>query len=452
MELVRNQLYFLPLGGTGEIGMNMNLYGFNDQWLMVDCGVTFSNEPDEPDVQMADPSFIASRREQLQAIVITHAHEDHLGAMAYLWPMLKAPVYATPFAADILARKLSEAGLLESVTLHRIDPSKPLLIGDFHLDWVALTHSIPEPYGLKISTPVGQVFHTADWKLDPEPVVGRPYDAQAYQALAGVDAMVCDSTNATEPGHSISEGALYDGLLEAVQATPGRVVATLFASNLARIHTLLRVAVATQRDVVFLGRSLTNMVRLAKRFDYWPMTVPNFVDSREMGFIPEQHLMVIATGSQGESRAALARMAQGLFREFDLGEGDSVIFSSRAIPGNERAIERVQRQLTARKVRVIEDDASQKPIHASGHPASDELLQMYHWVRPRLAIPTHGEPKHMAANAKIAKAAGVKRQLTGSNGDLFLLAPQVGVQRGAAAVGRLGYDNGRLVTVAPRPQ
>lgn len=448
MELHPNQLYFLPLGGTGEIGMNLNLYGINDQWLMVDCGVTFSKEPGEPDVQMADPSFIASRPEQLAGIVITHAHEDHLGALPYLWPMLKAPVYATPFAAAVIQRKMAEFNLLEQLDLRVVDVNRPLIIGEFTLNWIELTHSIPEPYGLQIDTPAGRVFHTADWKLDPDPVVGPPAQAQTYQQLQDIDAMVCDSTNAPSAGHSVSEGALYAGLHDEVKDCQGRVVVTCFASNLARLHTLLKVAEDCKRDVVLLGRSLHTMVSLAKRFDYWPESLPNFVHPNEMGYIPERHLMVIATGSQGEARAALARMAAGQFREFDLTAGDKVIFSSRAIPGNDEAIARVHNQLRALGVSVVDDESTAMPIHASGHPSEDELALMYQWVQPKLAIPTHGEAVHMQANAKVAKKAGVPRQLTGFNGDLFMLTPQVGVQRGAAAVGRLGYDNGRIAVVA----
>ncbi|WP_119395562.1 ribonuclease J [Salinibius halmophilus] len=449
MELHPEQLYFLPLGGTGEIGMNLNLYGYNNHWLMVDCGITFSKLPGEPDVQMPDPSFIASRREQLTGIVITHAHEDHLGALPYLWSMLQVPIYATPFAGAVIERKMAEALLLDKIDLRIVDTSRPLVLGDFSLQWVNLTHSIPEPYGLLIQTPAGNVFHTADWKLDPDPVVGWPVDPKWYKNLQGVDAMVCDSTNANQAGHSISEGALYEGLYDQVVGCQGRVVVTCFASNLARLHTLLGVARDCQRDVVLLGRSLQTMVRLAKRLDYWPQDLPNFVHPNEMGYIPERHLMVIATGSQGEPRAALARMAAGMFREFDLTSGDKVIFSSRAIPGNEESIARVQNQLRALGVQVVDDDNAGKPIHASGHPASDELELMYQWVQPHLLVPTHGEVQHMAANAKIAKAAGVQRTLTGVNGDLFMLCPQVGVQRKAAVVGRLGYDNGRLAAVLP---
>lgn len=447
MELHPEQLYFLPLGGTGEIGMNLNLYCYNDHWIMVDCGVTFSKVPSEPDIQMADPSFIASRREQLQAIIITHAHEDHLGALPYLWPMLQVPIYATPFAAAVIERKMAEVELLEQIDLRVVDPKQRLRLGEFDVDWIPLTHSIPEPYGLLLSTPAGQVFHTADWKLDPHPVVGFPVDPQRYQQLAGVDAMVCDSTNANLAEHSVSEGALYKGLYEEVVDCLGRVVVTCFASNLARLHTLLRVAEDCQRDVVLLGRSLHTMVSLAKRFDYWPQSLPNFVHPNEMGFIPQRHLMVIATGSQGEQRAALARMASGQFREFDLGKQDKVIFSSRAIPGNEVAIARVCRQLQQLGVSVVDDESAAHPIHASGHPGQAELQLMYQWVQPKLLVPTHGEPQHLHANAQVARSNGVGRQLTGLNGDLFMLTPQVGVQRKAASVGRLGYDNGRLTAV-----
>lgn len=430
--------------------MNLNLYGHNDRWLMVDCGITFAREGEPgPEVQMADPQFIASRRQQLTALIVTHAHEDHVGAVAHLWRQLQCPVYTTAFTAAILQRKLAEAGLANAVPVHVVDPGTRLTLDVFDVEWVGLTHSTPETNALVIRTPAGRVFHTADWKLDPDPVVGEPFSAQRLQALAGepILAMVCDSTNALEPGSSTSEGELFAGLLEVVNGCRGRVVVGCFGSNVARLHTLCRVAQASGRYPGLLGRSLRNFHAAAVTAAVWNPEY-RLADGRDLGYLPPAEVLAIATGSQGEPRAALDRLATGSHPDLSIGPTDTVIFSSRVIPGNEAAVGSLVRRLQRLGVRVVNEQMLNVPIHASGHPAAEELSQLYDWVRPEIAIPVHGEAAHMTRNAEIAKHSGVPRQLVGSNGDLFMLAPRRGVRRAAATVGRLGLDNKRLVQIA----
>ncbi|MDJ0834603.1 MAG: ribonuclease J [Gammaproteobacteria bacterium] len=438
-------VWFLPLGGTGEIGMNMNLYGHHGQWLMVDCGVMFDKTNLQADgsnsVVSADPHFIAMRRQRLVGMVITHAHEDHVGAVPYLWRELKCPVYTTPFTAEILRRKLAEFDLLDSVPIIEVASGDRQQIGHFEIEWLAITHSLPEPHALLLSAGDTRIFHTADWKLDPDPVLGQAFDARPFQQLASrkVNAMVCDSTNAVVPGHSISEGQCFDGLLHLVRQAKGRVIVACFGSNVARLITLARIADHTGRYMALYGRSLRNMVSAARRTNHWPSDA-RVADGRHLGYLPRAEVLGVATGSQGEARAALKRMAMGDFRDLDLDPGDTVIFSSKVIPGNEDAVASLIAQLRQREVTVIEAADSELPIHASGHPCQDELRQLYGWVQPQVAIPVHGTPDHIDANAAIAREVGVTKQILGQNGDLFRLAPQVGIKRKAVKVGRLLHD------------
>lgn len=450
-----SDFWFLPLGGTGEIGMNMNLYGHDGQWLMVDCGITFAKPteeekalglpPSEPPVQMADPEFIVSRKQALVGLVITHAHEDHIGAVPYLWEQLQCPVYTTKFTAEILDRKLRDVGLNRKVPVHIIDPAERQEIGVFDLQWVGLTHSIPEPYALLIRTPVGKVFHTADWKLDPDPVIGEPYSEALYQAIGdeGIDAMVCDSTTATVKGHSLSEAALSEGLHQIIAQAKGRVVVTCFGSNLARLKTLYDIAAQCDRHISLLGRSMVNMADAAKQAGVWSEQ-SNIVESSYLCYLPKQSVLAVATGSQGEARTALYRLSHDNFFDLALEPGDTVIFSSRAIPGNEQDIDALIERLRAMQINVVTQEESELAIHASGHPAMDELSQMYRWIRPDMAIPVHGEPQHLKAHGKLAKAIGVPRQQIGKNGDIFYIAPYRGIRRDAVATGRLGLTNRKL--------
>jgi ribonuclease J len=444
-----DDLWFLPLGGCGEIGMNMNLYGHDGRWLMVDCGITFARPGERaPHIQMPDPAFIAERRDSLTALIITHAHEDHVGAVAHLWPALQCPVYTTRFTAEILYRKLAEARLLGTVPVHVVEPGERLQFDGFRVEWVDLTHSTPESQGLVIRTAAGTVFHTGDWKLDADPVVGPVYPEQRYRALGGesVLAMVCDSTNAMVEGRSETEGELYEGLRQLVEDAPGRVVVACFGSNVARLQTLARVARDTGRYASLVGRSLRNYFGAAVAAGVWDRRF-DFIDAADLGYLPRQEVLAIATGSQGEPRAALDRLAAGTQYDMELEPGDTVVLSSRVIPGNEVAVGALIQRLRGAGVTVITDEASNLPIHASGHPARDELADMYRWVKPRIAIPVHGEAAHMQANAELAGSLGVPRQMTGANGDLFMLAPVPGVRRAAARVGRLGLEDRKVIPV-----
>lgn len=454
-----SDLVFLPLGGTGEIGMNMNLYGHDGKWLMVDCGVTFPkpgrvsadgtrHHSGEPDTQMPDPEFIEARKDDLAGLIITHAHEDHVGAVPYLWHKLRCPIYCTRFTAEVLKKKLAEHGILHQVKLNITETGERLHIGPFDVQWLPLTHSIPDPNCLMIRTPLGNIFHTGDWKLDPDPVVGHGYKVETFRKLAdeGVLAMVCDSTNATTKGHSVSEGDLYDGLRHYIESAKGRVVVTCFGSNIARLLTLSHIAEDTGRYMGLYGRSLINMHQCAKRAGVWPYSA-GAVDTGHLGYLPRNEVLAVATGSQGEPRTALRRLAAGTHPDFELEAGDRVIFSARAIPGNEEAIQGVIDQLTALGVEVITVDNAEHDIHASGHPAQDELKMLYNWVQPEIAIPVHGESEHMKAHAGLAKGCGIPRTMTGRNGDLFMLRPVPGMQRQKVRTGRLGYEKGGLVKV-----
>jgi ribonuclease J len=436
-------LWFLPLGGTGEIGMNMNLYGHNGQWLMVDCGVSF-NEPLKPDdlhtaeVVSADPSFISAQKERLAGIVITHAHEDHVGALPFLWRRFQCPVYTTAFTAEVLRRKLVQVGLADEVPVIVVNENETQQIGVFSVSWLALTHSVPEPFAMTINTPAGSVFHTGDWKIDKQPIIGEGFSPSRFQALAktGVKAMVCDSTNALRDGHSLSESECYEGLLQAIAPEKGRVVVGCFSSNVARLVALGRVAKETGRYLALIGRSLINMVGAAKATGYWPDDVP-VIDSAHLGYLPREEVLAVVTGSQGEPRATLNRLAADNCFDLSLDADDLVIFSAMMIPGNEAAIMRLVEQFKGRKIRTLQQQDTALTIHVSGHPCKDELSQLYTWVQPEIAVPCHGEAAHLEANGQVAKASQVSRQLIGRNGDLYQLAPQVCIRRQLVKTSRI---------------
>lgn len=444
-----DDLWLLPLGGCGEIGMNMNLYGHDGRWLMVDCGITFARPGETaPHVQMPDPDFIEQRRESLVGLLITHAHEDHVGAVAHLWSRLRCPIYATAFAAVLARRKLAELNLLEKAEVIVIEPGSEQQLAGFSVRWLNITHSTPQSQALLIRTSAGAVFHTGDWKLDPQPVVGPSASAQdlAAQLDVPVVAMVCDSTNAMESGRSTSEGELYEGLLDVVSAANGRVVVGCFGSNVARLITLARVARASGRYPGLYGRSLIQYHAAAKACGLLD-PADTLVDGRHLGYLPPEEVLAVATGSQGEPRAALHRLSLGNHPDMELARGDTVILSSRTIPGNEEAVAVLCDRFDRMGVEVIRSEACNRPIHASGHPARDELADLYSAVSPSIAIPVHGEDEHMAANADVARRNGVPRQMLGHNGDLFMLAPVPGVRRQVVATGRLGLDRGQLVAV-----
>jgi ribonuclease J len=442
-----DELLFLPLGGAGEIGMNLNLYGCRGRWLMLDLGVTFADDSTPGlDVLMPDPGFIAERREDLLGIVLTHAHEDHLGAVQDLWPLLRAPVYATPFAASILARKLHEVGLQDEVPVTIVPLGGRLSLPPFELEFITMTHSIPEPNAVAIRTPHGVVLHTGDWKIDPDPLIGATTDEAALRRLGGegVLAMVCDSTNVFVPGEAGSEAEVRRRLEEVIRRQGALVAVTCFASNLARVESVARAAVAADRHPVLVGRALHRMVEAAQENGYL-LDLPQLVNEHDAGFLPRDKVCLICTGSQGEPRAALARLATGENRDITLRAGDTVVFSSRVIPGNEKPIGRLQNQLAAMGVSVITDrDAD---IHVSGHPARDELTRLYQWVRPRIAVPVHGEQRHMVEHAALARECQVPSAIVAPNGSLVRLAPGAATVVDHVPTGRLARDGTRLVPV-----
>ncbi len=448
-----NATWFLPLGGTGEIGMNLNLYGHNGRWLLVDCGITFEHDAGSasgrPSIQMPDPAFIVSRKECIDGLIITHAHEDHLGAVPYLWPQLQCPVYTTPFTAAVLRKKSAWRRGALPAPLTEVTPGDRVQVGAFDVQWLPITHSTPETCALLIRTEGCRVLHTADWKVDSRPVVGPSWAASQWTGLEfeGLDAVICDSTNALKPGRSPSEGDVADGLLQTVAPLSGRVVVACFASNVARLQSVLRIAHAVGRRVGLLGRSLDNMYRCARASDYLdPDYAP--IAPEHMGYLPEHEVLALATGSQGEVGAALHKLAMDSHPYLSIGQGDTVIFSAKTIPGNETAVARLIESFEARGVAVIHADRSKRTLHASGHPCRDELADLYSHLKPGLVIPVHGEEEHMSANAEVARQHGARAVLTGANGDLFHLSPIPGIRRRWAQTGRLVWceDGQRVIS------
>ena len=434
-----DELLFLALGGSGEIGMNVNLYGTQGKWLMVDLGLTFA-DADYPgvDLILPDLEFIEQHRDMLAGIVLTHGHEDHIGAIPYLAAELKVPLYATPFTAGLIAGKLEEEGLTGQVELNVIDRDGSIDLDPFRVTFVALSHSIPEGNGLLIETPFGNIFHTGDWKIDETPVLGEPSSEETMHALgdAGVLALVCDSTNVFDQEPSGSEQSVHDGLRQAVEAARGRVLVTTFASNAARLQTLGKVADETGRRVCVAGRSLDRILRVAKANGYL-LEFPEPISFEQAMMLPKREVMIIATGGQGEPRAALGRIAQGQ-HELKLVEGDTVIFSSKIIPGNEIPIGRIMNALSDLGINIV--TGRQMHIHVSGHPARPELEQMYRWIRPQIVVPVHGEARHMREQAKVALAAGVPSAIIQKNGDLIRLAPNGPEKLDEIRTGRLVLD------------
>ncbi len=440
-----DELVFLPLGGTGEIGMNLNLYGYAGAWLMIDLGITFADDRvGGLDVLMPDPAFIEARREQLAGLVLTHAHEDHIGAVPYLWPRLRCPIYATPFTARVLRGKLQEAGLLEEAEITEVPMSGRFSVGPFELELITLTHSIPEPNAVVLRTGAGTVLHTGDWKLDPDPLVGADYDEAALRSLAGerVLAMICDSTNALVEGDSGSEAEVCENLERLIGEQKGRVAVACFASNVARVEAVFRAAAAHGRRVALVGRSLLRIFQAARDTGYLA-DVEAPIRVEDLGYLPRHEVLLLCTGSQGEPRSALWRIVRDEHPHVVLEEGDTVVFSSRVIPGNEIAIGRLQNALSRLGLHVVTD--RDHFIHVSGHPAREELTQMYQWVRPKIAIPVHGEARHLAEHAELARACQVPQALVAENGEVIRLAPQGAKVLERVETGRLALDGTRLV-------
>ncbi len=439
------ELLFLPLGGCGEIGMNLNLYGHAGKWLMVDLGITFGKETTPGiDIIMPDPAFIVERRDDLVGLVLTHAHEDHIGAVPYIWPKLRCPIYATPFTAAVLRGKLAEANLLTEARITEIPMSGRFALGPFEIELISITHSIPEPNAVVIRTSLGAVLHTGDWKLDPDPVIGPITDEAALRRLGeeGVLAMICDSTNVLVEGSSGSEAEVGQSLDKLIGDFSQRIAVACFASNVARIESVTRAALAHGRHVGLVGRSLWRMVEAAQETGYLT-DLPEFVDEADIGHLPRERVLMICTGSQGEPRSALARIVRGEHSDVTLESGDVAIFSSRIIPGNEHAIGELHNALIRRGVQVLSE--RDHFIHVSGHPARDDLAEMYRWVKPRIAVPVHGELRHLRAHIELAESCQVRRALLAENGTLIRLAPGPGEVIGETPAGRLGLDGTSLV-------
>ena len=431
--MMSEKLLFVPLGGSGEIGMNLNLYGYEDTWVMVDCGMMISSESGRDEILVPEIEFLRDKR--LAGLVLTHAHEDHIGAITDLWLELRCPIYATPFTAAVVRRKLNESEIRERVPFKIQPPGGRFDIEPFNFEFVPITHSTVESQALMIRTPVGNIFHTGDWKLDPDPLVGKVTAVKRIKELGaeGVLAVVGDSTNAQIEGTSGSELGVRQRLRALIGESKQRVICASFSSNIARLQTFLTIAEETGRSPVLVGRSMKRMVAAAQETGYLSRSVA-FVPPRDAMFLPPERVLLVCTGSQGEARAALSRIAAQTHPDIYLDEGDTVFFSSKVIPGNEREIEQLKRALDQQGVRVIDEE--EEPIHVSGHPCVDELKQMYHWLTPQILIPVHGYPPHLAAHAQVGRACGIPDVIEVQNGDVVALEEESPGIIDSAPVGR----------------
>jgi ribonuclease J len=444
----QDELVFLPLGGVGEIGMNLALYGYGPaekrQWIMVDCGVTFPG-PDLPGVDLVLPDirFLASQRNNLKAMIITHAHEDHYGAMNDLWPGLNVPVYASPFTAGMLEAKRKYEGSRAEIPITVFKAGDRVNIGPFEIEAVGVNHSIPEPMSLVIRTPLGNVVHTGDWKIDAKPTLGPLTDEDRFRAIGdeGVLALMCDSTNAMRDGVSPSEEEVSKGLQKVIEDAEGRVAVTTFSSNVGRIRSIAEAAEAAGREVLLLGSSLKRVVDVARDIGIMEGLKP-FIAEDEYGYIPRDKVVVILTGSQGEPRAALAKISRDEMRHVALTKGDTVVFSSRTIPGNEKAILDIKNALIEQGVNIIGDGDAL--VHVSGHPRRNELLKMYEWIRPQILVPVHGEAAHLTAQAELGASAGIATIPRVRNGNILRLAPGPAEVIDDAPHGRI-FKDGKLI-------
>src|SRR3954451_22913401 len=442
-----DRLVFVPLGGVGEIGMNVYLYGLDDSWLMVDLGISFADERlPGVDIVLPDIQFAEELGDKLKALVLTHAHEDHLGAVPYLWRQLRVPVWCSDFTAAVLRLKLAEHGLATEVPIKRIKPREPFKIGPFACRFLHMTHSIPESGALLLETRFGRVLHTGDWKLDPEPLVGERSDVEELEHLGkqGVLAMVCDSTNALSPGTSGSEAEVRESLTELIKGQPNRVVLTSFASNVARMETAMLAAQAAGRELFVVGRSMRRMIDVAREVGYL-QNVPPIRDEREAELLPRNRVLYLCTGSQGETRSALVRIAGGQHQRVRLEPADTVIFSAKIIPGNERTLYNLHNQLVRQGIEVVTE--GDHFVHVSGHPCRDELEQMYRWIKPKISVPVHGEARHLHAHQRLAEQMGVPHAMLIENGDVLRLAPGEPKIVDEVAVGRMVAEPDGLVGV-----
>ncbi len=423
----REELLFCPLGGSGEIGMNMNLYAYgkedNQKWIIVDLGVTFADDSIPGiDLIMPDPGFIIDKKNDLLGIVLTHAHEDHIGAVAHIWPDLKCKLYATPFTAALITEKFKEKKIDISSFLKIVPLNSKIKLGDFEIDFVTLTHSILEPNGLSIKTPLGTILHTGDWKIDPNPLIGNKIDEDKLKKIGdeGVSAMICDSTNIFSPGRAGSESDVRDSLLRIMELKTKRILVTSFASNVARMESIFYCAKKTGRAICLVGRSMHRIFKAAKKCGYLKGLIDP-IEPREAKKVKKNKILYLATGSQGEPMGAMNRIVNGSHPEVFLEDGDCVIFSSKIIPGNEKKLYNLQNQIVRNNIEIISEENAF--VHVSGHPNRDDLKDMYKWVKPKSVIPVHGEHRHMQEHVNFAKEMQVPKTLLIENGDIIKLLP-----------------------------
>jgi len=423
----KEELLFCPLGGSGEIGMNMNLYAYgkedNQKWIIVDLGVTFADDSIPGiDLIMPDPGFIIDKKDDLLGIVLTHAHEDHIGAVAHIWPDLKCKLYATPFTAALITEKFKEKKIDISSFLKIVPLNSKIKLGDFEIDFVTLTHSILEPNGLSIKTPLGTILHTGDWKIDPNPLIGNKIDEDKLKKIGdeGVSAMICDSTNIFSPGRAGSESDVRDSLLRIMELKTKRILVTSFASNVARMESIFYCAKKTGRAICLVGRSMHRIFKAAKKCGYLKGLIDP-IEPRDAKKVAKNKILYLATGSQGEPMGAMNRIINGSHPEVFLEEGDCVIFSSKIIPGNEKKLYNLQNQIVRNNIEIISEENAF--VHVSGHPNRDDLKDMYKWVKPKSVIPVHGEHRHMQEHVNFAKEMQVPKTLLIENGDIIKLLP-----------------------------
>ncbi len=423
----KDELLFCPLGGSGEIGGNMNLYGYgkeNDQkWIIVDMGVSFADDSvPGVDIIMPDAGFIIEKKDDLLGIVLTHAHEDHIGAVTHIWPHLKCKIYATPFTAALILEKFKEKKIDITTFLEVVPLNSKIKLGNFEIDFVTLTHSILEPNGLSIKTPIGTVLHTGDWKIDPNPLIGSQIDEQKLKSIgkSGVSAMICDSTNIFSPGRAGSESEVRDSLLRIMEIKTNRILVTSFASNVARMESIFYCAKKTGRNICLVGRSMQRIYRAARKCGYLQGMIEP-LEPRDAKKVTKNKILYLATGSQGEPMGAMNRIVNGVHSDVQLESGDCVIFSSKIIPGNEKKLYYLQNLIVKNKIEMISEENAF--VHVSGHPNRDDLKDMYNWVKPQCVIPVHGEHRHMSEHVKFAKEMQVPKTLLIENGDMIKILP-----------------------------
>ncbi len=448
LKLDPKQMHFIPLGGSEQFGVNLNLYAYAGKWLAVDCGIGFADERfPGVDILLPDPAFLVERKNDLAGLVITHAHEDHVGAVHHIWPQLRCPIYCTEFTAAVLRRKLSEAPECRDAKIKIIEPGGSAELGPFKVHFIHVAHSIPDTAALAIETKAGTVLHSGDWNLDPTPVMNKPTDEESFREFGrkGILAYVGDSTNAEVPGRAGSELDVEEGLTKLFAECKGRIAITIFASNIGRIHSIAKAANANGRKVALVGRSLHTMSAAAFDTGYLK-DIPHFIDEEDMDSLPPQKVVMIVTGSQGEPRAALARIARGENRDIKFSRGDTVIYSSRAIPGNETEINTVKNSLVASGAAVITPSDTKHCIHVSGHPCRDELASMYQWVRPALVVPVHGERTQLEAQANFARSCQIENVIVPVNGSVIRLGPDKPAVIDHIRTGLLAVEQNRVIS------